>query len=160
MNNSLPRLIDGMIASLRQEIIPHIDSEFARGQAFGVIFILSCIRRRSSWSNEFLLEQIRALEEASRELGEVAVDLAGAPRPAIVAPAEFATSAELERIRDEGDARVCDLIDWLAQRRDGLPSTVVAKADATIRTYMRRQLQWEMKTSAKPMFDEISRGSE
>jgi hypothetical protein len=29
MNNSLPRLIDRMIATLRKEVIPHIDGDFA-----------------------------------------------------------------------------------------------------------------------------------
>ena len=45
MNNSLPRLIEGMVATLRSEIIPHLDGEFARGQAFGVIYMLNNIRR-------------------------------------------------------------------------------------------------------------------
>lgn len=66
MNNSLPRLIDGMVATLRREVIPHIDGDFARGQAFGVIYMLNSLKLRASWSNEFLIEQLRALEEASR----------------------------------------------------------------------------------------------
>ena len=40
MNNSLPRLIDGMVATLRKEVIPHIEGDFARGQAYGVIYML------------------------------------------------------------------------------------------------------------------------
>ena len=68
MNNSLPRLIDGMVATLRREVIPHIDGDFARGQAFGVIYMLNSLKLRASWSNEFLIEQLRALEEASRDL--------------------------------------------------------------------------------------------
>ena len=66
MNNSLPRLIDGMIATLRKEVIPHIDGDFARGQAYGVIYMLSSIKLRAAWSNAFLSEQLRALEAASR----------------------------------------------------------------------------------------------
>ena len=65
MNNSLPRLIDGMVATLRKEVIPHIEGDFARGQAFGVIYMLNSLKLRASWSNEFLIEQLRALEEAS-----------------------------------------------------------------------------------------------
>ena len=40
MNNSLPRLIDGMVATLRKEVIPRVEGDFARGQAFGVIYML------------------------------------------------------------------------------------------------------------------------
>ena len=63
MNNSLPRLIDGMVATLRKEVIPHINGDFARGQAFGVIYMLSSIKLRAAWSNAFLSKQLRALEE-------------------------------------------------------------------------------------------------
>jgi hypothetical protein len=160
MNNSLPRLIDGMIATLRREIIPHVEGDFARGQAFGLIYMLNSIRLRASWSNEFLLEQISALDEVSRELEGAVADLPGAPVLAIRAPADIHTATKLETMRDQGDARLCELIDWLASRRDTLSQSTVARADAIIERYLNRQLKWELTTSAKPMFDEISRGSE
>jgi hypothetical protein len=160
MNNSLPRLIDGMIATLRREVIPHVEGDFARGQAFGLIYMLNSIRLRASWSSAFLLEQISALEEVSRELQDAAADLPGAPFPAIRAPADLPTATKLETMRDQGDARLCELIDWLASRRDTLSPSAVARADASIERYLNRQLKWELTTSAKPMFDEISRGSE
>jgi hypothetical protein len=160
MNNSLPRLIDGMIATLRREIIPHVDGDFARGQAFGLIYMLNSIRLRASWSSAFLLEQIGALEQASRELEGAVADLPGAPMPAIRAPAGLPSATELETMRDQGDAQLCELIDWLASRRDNLSPAAVAPADAIIERYLNRQLKWELTTSAKPMFDEISRGSE
>jgi hypothetical protein len=160
MNNSLQRLIDGMIATLRREIIPHVEGEFARGQAFGLIYMLNSIRLRASWSNAFLLEQISALEEVSRELEGAVADMPGAPMPAVRAPAGLPSATELETMRDQGDARLCELIDWLANRCDTLSPAAVAPADAIIERYLNRQLKWELTTSAKPMFDEISRGSE
>ena len=81
MNNSLPRLIDGMVATLRKEVIPHIDGDFARGQAYGVIYMLGSIKLRAAWSNAFLSEQLRALEAASLELKSLAAELPGAPLP-------------------------------------------------------------------------------
>jgi hypothetical protein len=160
MNNSLPRLIDGMIATLRREIIPHVEGDFARGQAFGLIYMLNSIRLRASWSGAFLIEQISALQDVSRELEDAVADLPGAPAPAIRAPSDLPTATELEAMRDQGDARLCELIDWLAQRRGSLPEPAMARADAIIARYLDRQLKWELATSAKPMFDEISRGSE
>jgi len=160
MNNSLPRLIDGMIATLRGEIIPHVEGDFARGQAFGLIYMLNSIRLRAAWSNEFLLEQLHALEEASRNLEPVMADLPGAPALKMRAPAELPTASDLELMRDHAAARVCELIDWLAAHGAGAPAAAVARADAIIARYVHRQLKWELSTSAKPMFDEISRGSE
>jgi hypothetical protein len=160
VNNSLPRLIDGMVATLRSEIIPHVEGDFARGQAFGLIYMLNSIRLRAAWSNEFLLEQIRALEDASRELEAVIADLPGAPALTVRAPSALPTAGELESLRDQGAARICDLIDWLAAHGAGAPGVAVARADDVIARYIHRQLKWELSTSAKPMFDEISRGSE
>ena len=160
MNNSLPRLIDGMIATLRREIIPRVEGDFARGQAFGLIYMLNSIRLRASWSNVFLLEQILALDEASRDLEAVVVELPGAPAPDVHAPVGLPTEAELEAARDRGDAKICELIDWLAAHRDAAPAAAVARADAVVARYVHRQLKWELSTSARPMFDEMSRGSE
>ena len=79
MNNSLPRLIDGMVATLRKEVIPRIEGEYARGQAFGVIYMLNSLKLRCSWSNAFLLEQLKSLEATSSKSSGAC---AGAPRSA------------------------------------------------------------------------------
>lgn len=160
MNNSLGRLIDGMIATLRREIIPHVDGEFARGQAIGMIYMLNCLRLRASWSNAFLAQQLSALEDVSRELEAALVDFPAAPAPHVRAPAELPTAAQLEAMRDEGDRKLCELIDFLAERGIGMAPEVVARVEAAISGYLHRQMKWERATSAKPMFTEISRGSE
>ena len=160
MNNSLPRLIDGMVAALRKEIIPCIEGDFARGQAFGLIYMLNSLKLRASWSNEFLLEQLRALDAASREFEGLAEGLPGAPLPTGRAPAQTPVAAELEAMRDEGDARLCELIDWLTTHRETLAPEAAARAEAAIDRYLARQLKWELATSAKPMFAEISSGAE
>jgi hypothetical protein len=160
MNNSVPRLIDGMVATLRKEIIPHIDGDFARGQAYGVIYMLESLKRRSSWSNEFLVEQLRALADASAELSDLAAELPGAPLPDVHAPESVPDAASLEEARNHGDARVSELIDWLAAHRAHIPSEAAVRAEAAIDRYLYRQLKWELSTSAKPMFVEISGGAE
>ena len=44
--------------------------------------------------------------------------------------AELPQAAELEALRDDGDARVCALIDWLAAHRASLSETTAAQVDA------------------------------
>ena len=64
MNNSYPRLIDGMCATLRTEVLTRLDDEFARGQVFGVINLLNTFKVRADWSAGFLLQQIGAQRAA------------------------------------------------------------------------------------------------
>ena len=158
MNNSLPRLIDGMVATLRKEVIPHIEGDFARGQAFGVIYMLNSLKLRASWSNEFLIEQLRALEDAARELDGLGAEIPAAL--SVRAPDQTPASAELEAMRNHGDERISALIDWLAAHQDSVSVKVAAHIEATIDRYLHRQLKWELSTSAKPMFVEISGGAE
>jgi hypothetical protein len=156
----LPRLIDGMVATLRKEVIPHIDGDFARGQAYGVIYMLNSIKLRAAWSNAFLSEQLRALEEARLELRTLAAELPGAPVPDPSERANLPDTAELEAVRNAGDRRICELIDWLAANQATIAPDALARAEATIDRYLDRQSRFELTTSAKPMFVEISGGAE
>jgi hypothetical protein len=160
VNNSLPRLIDGMVATLRKEVIPHVDGDFARGQAYGVIYMLNSLKFRTSWSNGFLGEQLRALGDLSRELEPLAEQLAGARLPNVGALAELPDAAALEAQRDDGDRRICELIDWIAANGAGIPPETRAQAGAAIDKYLNRQARFELSTSAKPMFVEMSGGAE
>lgn len=157
MNNSLPRLIDGMIATLRDEVIPHVDGEFARGQAFGVIYMLNSIRLRADWSPAFVGNQLAAQRELADALRGLGVDAALLPLPAAAALPEMRA---LEACRDEGDRRVCALLDWLDARRTTLGAERSAAIDAALSRYMHRQIKFELGTSAKPMFAEMSGGTD
>jgi hypothetical protein len=65
-------------------------------------------------------------------------------------------AAELQAARDEGDARMCALIDWLAGQR----GEAAAKAQAIVDEYINKQTKYELTTSARPMFAEMSGGAE
>ena len=78
MNNSFDRLIDGMCATLRSEVLTRIDDEFARGQVFGVINLLNTFKVRADWSAGFLLQQIAAQRQALDEAVQLAGDSAAA----------------------------------------------------------------------------------
>jgi hypothetical protein len=160
MNNSLLRLIDGMIATLRTEIIPRVEGEYARGQAFGVIYMLNSLKLRCSWSNAFLVEQLKALEDVSRELKVLAPALPDAPLPDVHAPPSLPDAGALEAMRDAGNSLLCDLIDWMGAQGARLPADVRASADKIVDAYLARQAKYEISTSAKPMFVEMSGGAE
>jgi hypothetical protein len=159
MNHSLDRLLNGMIETLRREVIPNTEGEFARGQAYGVIYMLNSILLRASWSPEFLNEQIDALDALAAALGEIDGLPEGAPRPKLNRKRSDGTAA-LEAMRNDGDAAVSALIGWLGANRDAAPRAVLDAADKAVKTYINRQLKHELRTSARPMFAEISLGKE
>jgi len=156
MNNSLKRMIDGMVATLRNEIIPHIGTEFARGQAFGVIYMLNSLALRANWSPEFIGEQIAAQLALRNALAPLLVDT---DAPALPQAADAGSDVKaLEATRDANDERICALILWHgAAVLDAAKSSAI---EVHLRACMDRQLKWELQTSAKPMFAEMSSGSE
>ena len=115
MNNSFPRLIDGMCATLRAEVLTRLDDEFARGQVFGVINLLNTFKVRADWSAGFLVQQLTAQRAA---WGRVAAVLAGEPAAAslpalpMTAAPEVVAIAELMRLRDEGNRALGDVLRW------------------------------------------------
>ena len=153
MNNSFHRLIDGMIESIRAEILPNLSGDFARGQAFGVIFLLKSLRIRANWSPEFFAEQLAHLEALRATLPPLPE---GAPRIEIAAHNNL--PAQMEAARDAADGQVAALIDWCATA--DIPETTRAAIDAAVNAYIKRQLRYEIDTTAPPMFAEMSLGRE
>jgi hypothetical protein len=159
VNNSLARLIEGMVETLRLDIIPKLDGEFVRGQAYGVIYMLNSMKLRTSWSATFLCEQLNALTGLVGDLAAISGLPETAPRPDIPAPLPLDAKA-LEVLRDAGDEAVSALIVWLGEHGATLPDAALAAANQAIKAYIHRQLKHELQTSARPMFAEISLGKE
>jgi len=154
MNNSFARLIDGMCATLRSEVLTRLDDEFARGQVFGVINLLNTFKVRADWSAGFLLQQIAAQQAA---LDGVA-SLLGAPTMSTLPPAT--PIAELLALRDEGNRRIGEQLARLDAERHTLPAETAAQAEALLRQAMRAEVDIELKNAPRPLFAEMSSGSE
>jgi hypothetical protein len=122
--------------------------------------MLGSIKLRAAWSNAFLFEQLHALEAASLELKSLAAELPGAPLPEARERVKLPDAAELEAERNAGDQRMCELIDWLAANRTKIAPRTLARAEAAIDRYLNWQSKFEQSTSAKPMFAEMSSGTE
>lgn len=156
MNNSFARLIDGMCATLRSEVLTRLDDEFARGQVFGVINLLNTFKTRADWSAGFLLEQIAAQHQAFDALRP----LVGIPLPDEPLP-EVAPAAELLARRDRGNRALEAVLAWL-------DSEAVAAADpaqraaveAVLRRALRAEVDIELRHAPRPLFAEMSSGRE
>lgn len=163
MNNSFPRLIDGMCATLRAEVLTRLDDEFARGQVFGVINLLNTFKARADWSAGFLLQQISAQRLAFESVTALMQgQLAAASMPASPSAAhpEVTPIAELLAQRDAGNAAIGALLGWLDAERAQLPPDTAARIETSLRAAMRAEVDIELKNSPRPLFAEMSSGRE
>lgn len=163
MNNSFTRLIDGMCATLRGEVLTRLDDEFARGQVFGVINLLNTFKARADWSAGPLLQQIAAQQRAldgvrARVAGSAAAttlpDLPQAPLPAAT------PIAELLARRDDGNRAIDAVVAWLDGEVSRLDPDAAAAVEALLRGAMRAEVDLELKHSPRPLFAEMSSGRE
>lgn len=158
MNNSFPRLIDGICATLRAEVLTRLDDEFARGQVFGVINLLNTFKVRADWSAAFLLQQIAAqraaLDGVAALLPSEVLPLSPAAVP-VIPPI-----GELLVMRDEGNRAIGALLAWLDAGRGRLPAETALQVEHLLRAAMRAEVEIELKNSPRPLFAEISSGRE
>jgi hypothetical protein len=156
MSNSLERLIAGIIATLRADVIPNVTDAYARGQAIGVIDLLNNIAPRLEWARtplaEAVAERRKAVSAVRALVPQAPSGAAGMSEQTIAA----ANSAELAAERDRLDGEISDLIAWTqseAARGD------VAAATALLRRHIHDELARDMKLTRKPLFAEISKAT-
>lgn len=155
MNNSFTRLVDGMCATLRTEVLTRLDDDFARGQVFGVINLLNTFKARADWSSGFLLEQIAAQQQAFDAVRtQVSVPLPEAPLPTAT------PAAELLRLRDRNNQVLLDLLAWLDGDGVAIPAEVRSEVEGRVRDALRAEVDLELKHSPRPLFAEMSSGRE
>jgi hypothetical protein len=160
MTNSLERIFDGIIDVLHSRVIPKIQEESVRGQAYGALDMLRNLKPRVEWAvgplhddvaeGLSLVERIAALLEDA----EPAPPPAQAERPAT----SRLTAAELEPMRDRLDEHLCEILRWTAEHRQTLPAGRAGEIETAIRDQQRARLKREVKLTAPPLFGEISRG--
>ncbi|HSW19231.1 MAG TPA: hypothetical protein VLJ86_18575 [Ramlibacter sp.] len=154
MNNSLPRLYEGMADTLAQRILPHIGDDFARGQAYGVIYLLRCLSLRTDWSADYVQPQWEALQAASERLRPLLRQVVGAPsiEPATPDGATLHERCEAARVA------LCAAYDWSERHASDLaPPTLAAIRDAWQR-YMEADLKSELRLRVPLPYSEMSSG--
>jgi len=160
MNNSFARLIDGTCSTLRAEVLPRIDDEYARSQLWGVINLLNTLKVRADWSAGFLLQQLeaqrKALATAAEALrGETAIP---AEVPGPVPPIPSAT--DLMAARDQGNLVIGRLLAWLADPPAGVDAAALTAAETALLGAMRAEVEIELKHSPRPLFAQMSGAAE
>ncbi|WP_423457732.1 hypothetical protein [Ottowia sp. VDI28] len=152
MNIPLQRMIDGIIATMRSDVIPHVTDSYARGQAIGVIDILNNLAPRVEWAQMPLARQVDAKRALLAEIAVVLPALAPAARKDLPPPH---AADDLLSLKAELDASIGDAIALVWPRRHEAGFDRLA---ALIREHLHEELSAEMKITRKPLFAEIARG--
>jgi hypothetical protein len=154
MKIALDRVIEGIIATLRVDVIPNITDSYARGQAVGIIDLLNNIGPRLEWARAPILATLRD----KAELLAAVAPLIGSTGPGSAGVAiETLSSAELLEESDRLDAAIGDAV-ALAHAR-AIADPAAAEALGLLIRFLHDALNTEMKTTRKPLFAEIASGN-
>jgi hypothetical protein len=156
VNISLDRLFEGIMATLRADVIPHVADPYARGQAVGVIDVLTNIGPRVEWRRAPLVGAVRE----KREL----VSAVAALVPSLAAPQsdeapEAMGSDELEGERDRLDAWIGEAL-AVAYARSIANDEYARQALGLLVKHAHDESTREMKLTRRPLFAEIASGRE
>ncbi len=160
MNNGFARLVEGMCTTLRTEVLPRVDDEYARSQVWGLINALNTFKVRADWSAGFLLQQIDAQHQALQAAAQVGARVPGAPALALP-PAPAATPvAELLQVRDQGNHAIGSWMAWRASQPQALSAAEGAALDAALRAALRAEVDLELRHAPRPLFAQMSGAAE
>jgi len=144
-------LIDGVLRTLREAVLPAVQGRFARGQLFAVIDVLQNLRDR--------VEPKAALDEAeassAREALEGVLDAigpaAGAPLAGALADASAAPPAA------RATALRAAIVDAFALL-DGLPDEAATRARQSLAMHLAAQAMRDVAMLKPSLLEEISKG--
>jgi hypothetical protein len=152
MTVSLERMIEGIIATLRSDVIPNVADPHGRGQAIGVIDLLSNLGDRLEWARGPLVESMREKAELLAAIGALLPGLPAAPP----SDSDGLSSNELIDLKGRLDAAIGDAIALAAK----LKTEPAEQALALMTKHLHDEQAREMKLTRKPLFAEMSRGTD
>jgi hypothetical protein len=123
------RLLEEVIASLRNVIAPAIPAPYPKAQAYMAAVVLEFVSRQVEERRDIMTEKEHALTELFSDLSTI---LDGK-----LLPAES----------PDREARLCRLIEWLYAEKDRLGPDVFAAANTRVRTALRQLLNQELKVA-------------
>lgn len=160
MSASFDLLIDGMVEALRGHVLPNVGDEFARGQLFAIIYVLNNLKLTADWKVEPLNDQVAVQDAAFSSVkrllgGRDSPDIPETPRVS----ERLVDAAGLERLRDQGDRKIAELLAWAADKQaaDQEPELMTEIVRA-LRRFANEQLAIELKNTTKSMLQEIAAG--
>ena len=168
MTNSLSRIFDGLIEALHTRVIPKIQDDSARAQAYGALDMLRNLKPRVEWAVGPLHEDVVAGIALARRIA--ALDVWLDRRQQLRFQQQLGETQAFDRVPlhhlDHRGREVRAYVTKPAVQLGGtgtqasaaLPAGGAEEIDRAIRDQQRVRLKREVKLTAPPLFGEISRG--
>ncbi|MCK1395746.1 hypothetical protein [Bradyrhizobium sp. 1] len=118
MSNSLNRLVNGAIATLSHEVMPHLSEPAVKASAASVLQVLNLLALRAAWNPDCLAAQLTVRSRALSRLPTLMKRMPAIPPVPTLRP--DGSSAALQQALDEADAYVSSLVRWLDIGRIGI----------------------------------------
>ena len=103
----LDRILDGVVRTLEEAVLPALGSGFARGQLYAVLDVITSLQGQVSWGGMLLENEATALAAL---IGEAASCTGGELGDRLRSYAALSTASLADQLR-EGRALVCALIE-------------------------------------------------
>lgn len=159
MINSVPALCRSLSASLRKDVLPHLQDSFARSQLFAAIYVLNNLERQAAWSGPVLARQAALAEQAIADVCDATTQL-GVEFPEMPQTTNFIEAVDEAR-RDAANARICALFDWFADAEKSSAMTPELRAlEAQLLDQAKQTVNEERRQVASSMMREMSGGSD
>ena len=144
----LETLLDGLVRTLTESVLPDVGSRFARGQLYATIDVLRNLRDRIEPKAALLADEA---ESAAAALERVAAVLDDRPlHDALAAAARAPLDARVVALR-------AALVDVLA-RIDALPDERAREARAAVNAHLAAQAMRDLAVVKPSLLSEISKG--
>lgn len=134
IQNSLPRLFDGIGDVLRDVVMPEIDDAYVRSQLGACIELLANIATRVDWDRDQLATTVDAAREALSTAAAAAPDLVGPPAGDWPGPTPVARR----------DAALADVAGALRRCAEHAGEPGVDEARQALDAFARRHLDHEL----------------
>jgi hypothetical protein len=144
-------LLDGVMRTLREAVLPAVTGRFARGQLFAVLDVLQNLRDRVEWKAAFDEAEASSAGDSLRRMVElVGADAAAPVVRALAAAPSGPPAARAAALR----AALADAFAVL----DGLPDTTAAPARAALAEHLAAQAMRDVAMLKPSLLEEISKG--
>ena len=151
MSEDLKRVFDGVIGTLNESVLPNLTDEYARGQVFASIYLLSELKIRTDWAEGWLRDHLAIHLAVFAEAGAQP----GVPSAPFTAVGDDLPVARLAAMRDEGDAWLCAAQRWIDEAPAGESRAAVEQA---IGRAIKAQAALDVALTPRPMYTKVAKG--
>jgi hypothetical protein len=144
-------LLDGVMHTLRDAVLPAVEGRFARGQLFAVLDVLQNLRDRVELKAELIEAEATSAAQALAGVLEIVGPDAGAPLARALAEAPTEPAARVAALR-AALVRAFALV-------DELPAAVATPARSAIAAHLAVQAMRDVAMLKPSLLEEISTGA-